>query len=164
MLAKTFNLLALALVAVAVALPTAAASSSKQLTRAQIARLGAQTEAAGFTAFTRYLGGHDMPAASRADLAGRTEAKGYLALQPQPQSGSADDLARLDARTEAAGFRAIARYEVASAEPQLVVATSRRFALRDAFVGAAVAASLLLLAAAGTIAIRRRTSRPLAAR
>jgi hypothetical protein len=134
MLAKTFNTLALALVAVALAAPTAGASSSKQLTRAQIARLGAQTEAAGFTAITRYLVSRD--AASLADLAARTEAKGY---------------------------KAITRYQVVSAEPQLVASTSPGFAWRDAFVGAAVAAALLLLAAAGAIAIRRRMSRPLTA-
>jgi hypothetical protein len=129
MLAKTFKPLALALVAVAVAAPTAGASSSKQLTKAQIARLGARTEAAGFIALTRYLVQRAAPAA---DLAGRTEAKGYAA---------------------------ITRYEVATAEPQLVVPTSRGFAWRDAFVGAAVAAALLLLAAAGAIAISPRRLR-----
>jgi hypothetical protein len=136
MLAKTLTLLALTLVTVAVAVPTAGASGSKQLTKTQIARLGAQTEADGFIALTRYLVRRDVATPSLADLAARTEAKGY---------------------------EAITRYKVATAEPQLVVATSRGFAWRDAFVGAAVAAALLLLATAGAIAIRRRTSRPLTA-
>jgi hypothetical protein len=135
MLEKTSKALVLGLLAVAVAVPTAGASSSKQLARAQIARLGAQTEAAGFTALTRYLVSRD--AALLADLGGRTEAKGY---------------------------EAITRDQVAAAEPQLVAAASRGFAWRDAFVGAAVAAALLLLAAAGAIAVSRRTSGPLAAR
>jgi hypothetical protein len=89
-------------------------------------------------------------------LSAKTEAKGFLALQPKPV-----DVAQLGAQTEAKGYRAIARYQEQLAAPRSVpfvtdtlapgggtVASAPPavgFDWVDAGIGAAATAGLLLV-------------------
>jgi hypothetical protein len=141
MFASRSKLIALGLLVAAVAAPTALAESP----------LAAKTEAAGFTAITRYLVQHAAQSDTSA-LAAKTEAKGFLALQPKPV-----DVAQLGAQTEAKGYRAIVRYqEQLAASPVTVSSSSSGFDWGDAFVGAGMTIGVFLLGAAAAITVRRR--------
>ena len=140
MFASRSKWIALGLVVAAVAAPTALAESP----------LAAKTEAAGFTAITRYLVQHASQ--SDAALAAKTEAKGFLALQPKPV-----DIAQLGAQTEAKGYRAIVRYqEQLAASPVTVSSPSSGFDWGDALIGAGMTIGVFLLGAAAAITARRR--------
>jgi hypothetical protein len=141
MFASRSKWIALGLVVSAVAAPTARAESP----------LAGKTEAAGFTAITKYL----VQRASQSDtsaLAAKTEAKGFLALQPKPL-----DVAQLGAQTEAKGYRALVRYQVQlAASPVKVSSPSNGFDWGDAFIGSGMTIGVFLLGAAAAITVRRR--------
>ena len=142
MFASRSKWIALGLVVAAVVAPAALAESP----------LAGKTEAAGYTAMTtRYL----VQQAAQSDtsaLAAKTEAKGFLALQPKPV-----DVAQLGAQTEAKGYRAIVRYqEQLAASPVTVSSPSSGFDWGDAFIGAAMTIGVFLLGAAAAITVRRR--------
>jgi hypothetical protein len=119
MFASRSKWIALGLVVAAVAAPAALAESP----------LAAKTEAAGFTAITRYLVQHAAQSDTSA-LAGKTEAKGY---------------------------RAIVRYqEQLAASPVTVSSPSSVFDWGDAFIGAGMTIGVFLLGAAAAITVRRR--------
>jgi hypothetical protein len=127
MFGSTLKLLAVAIVAVGVAAP--AAHGSTELSPAQISRLGARTEAVGFTAISRYL----------------------------VDRGSSADTATLAARSEAKGYRALVRYQeqrAVTAEP--VRSSASQFAWSDALAGAGFTAGVFLLGAAAALMFRRR--------
>ena len=133
--------IAVGLVVAAVAAPTALAGSP----------LAGKTEAAGFTAITQYLVQHASESDTAA-LAARTEAKGFLALQPKPI-----DIAQLGAQTEAKGYRALVRYQEQLAASQVTEsASSSGFDWGDAFIGVGMTTGVFLLGAAAAITLRRR--------
>src|SRR3984893_9395100 len=108
MFSKFVKTIALAVVVAAVAAPFAQAV----LTASQTSRLGAQTEAAGYLAITKYLVDNSL-SADVAALGARTEAKGFIALSRYLVTAgglSAADVSRLGAQTEAQGYRAINTY------------------------------------------------------
>jgi hypothetical protein len=140
MFANRSKWIALGLVVAAVAAPTALAESP----------LAAKTEAAGFTAITRYLVQHAAQSDTSA-LAAKTEAKGFLALQPKPV-----DVAQLGAQTEAKGYRAIVRYQEQLAASPVTPSSSSGFDWGDALIGAGMTIGVFLLGAAAAITVRRR--------
>jgi hypothetical protein len=114
----------------AVTAPVALGSPSTRLSPADVSRLGARTEAVGFTAITRYL----------------------------VEGSSAADTAALGARSEAKGYRALIRYQEqqAASGAERVQPSSRRFAWGDALAGAGLTAGVFLLGAAAALMVRRR--------
>jgi len=91
-------------------------------------------------------------ALAESPLGAKTEAKGFLALQPKPV-----DVAQLGAQTEAKGYRAIVRYqEQLAASPATVSSPSSGFDWGDAFIGAGMTIGVFLLGAAAAITVRRR--------
>jgi hypothetical protein len=141
MFASRSKWIALGLVVSAVAAPTALAESP----------LAGKTEAAGYTAITKYLVQRAAQSETSA-LAAKTEAKGFLALQPKPV-----DVAQLGAQTEAKGYRALVRYQVQlAASPVRVSSPSSGFDWGDAFIGSGMTIGVFLLGAAAAITVRRR--------
>jgi hypothetical protein len=130
-------------VVAAVGAPTAAADSP----------LGAKTEAAGYTAITKYLVRHAAQADTAA-LGAQTEAKGFLALQPKRVA----DVSQLGARTEAKGYRAIVRYQVQLAASPVISSPSNGFDWGDGLIGSGMTIGVFLIGAAAALAVRRRQS------
>jgi hypothetical protein len=112
-----------------------------------------RTEAKGYLAISHYLATRNQSS----DLAGRTEAKGYLGISNYLATrNQAPDLA---GGTEAKGYKAISNYlanrpSVTAAEVRLV---QPGFDWGDAGIGAAMTAGIFLLGgAAAVFALRRR--------
>jgi hypothetical protein len=128
MFGSTLKLLAVAMVAALIAGPAALGSGSTKLSPAQISRLGARTEAAGFISISRYL----------------------------VERGSSADTATLAARSEAKGYRALVRYQVQRAAAAEPVGSSSDFMWGDALAGAGVTSGVFLLVAAAVLMVRGR--------
>ena len=121
---------AVAVASAALAAPIAQAGAAS-LTPAQTARLGAETEAIGFTNITRYLVQHGE----------RTAAP----------NGS---------QTEAAGFKALARYQVEHAAETPVQTSAAGFAWGAALIGAALATGALLILGVAIATAQKRKMQP----
>jgi hypothetical protein len=107
----------------------APALGSTKLSPAEISRLGARTEAAGFTAVTRYL----------------------------VDRASSADAAMLAARTEAQGYRALVRYQMQRAVTAGTIETSSSaFAWADALAGAGITAGVFMFGTAAALMVRER--------
>ena len=92
------------------------------------------------------------------DPAGRTEAKGYLAIANylatrSPVVAQASDLA---GRSEAKGYLGISNYLASQGSTEVAAVQTSSFHWGDAGIGAALAAGLFLLGAAGGLFLRRR--------
>ena len=142
------------LTAILIVVALLAAASGRAGTASDSA-LGAKTEAADFNAIARYLAQRDEQVLSPAQVAilgARTEARGFLALQPNPV-----DVAQLGAKTEAKGYIAIARYqEQHAAPPMQVQEPSPGFSWHDSLIGAALSTGLFLLGGAAALTLRHR--------
>ena len=164
MLANSAKMIAAALAVAASVAPAAHGASPAKLSPAQTSRLGAQTEAAGYTAITKYL----VARSSSPDVTGlgaQTEAKGFIALSRYLVTRSATglspaDVSRLGGQTEAQGYRALNTYHAQQATGAQTAAPSAGFAWRDALIGAAFTAGLFLLGAAAALLLRRRHTLP----
>jgi hypothetical protein len=172
---------ALAVSSVALAASIAQASSTAPLTAEQTARLGAQTEATGYSGLSRYAearstdqlaqAGAQTEAtgytriaqylqqrdASQADLAGQTEAAGYTGISAYLVAHAADQAAEAAAQTEATGYKAINSYLLQrDSTPTVAAGSSASFQWTDAGIGSAVTLGVALLAVAAALAIRSR--------
>jgi hypothetical protein len=162
--ANSSKMIAAALAVAAFVVPVAQGAGSAKLSPAQTSRLGAQTEAAGYTALTKYLvarsSGPDI-----AQLGAQTEAKGFIALSrylvARSATGlSAADVSRLGGQTEAQGYRALNTYLAQQAAGSQTSTSAAGFAWRDALIGAAFTTGLFLLGAAAALLLRRRHALP----
>jgi hypothetical protein len=163
MLANCSKIIAAALAVAAFVVPVAQGGTSAKLSPAQTSRLGAQTEAAGWAAITKYLVGHGGEAGAK--LGGQTEAKGFIALNRYMVTRfagglSTADVSRLGGQTEAQGYRAIDTYRAQQAAGSPTPASSAGFVWRDAVIGAAFTAGLFLLGGAAGLILRRRHALP----
>jgi hypothetical protein len=97
-------------------------------------------------------------ALAESPLAAKTEAAGYTAIaQYLVQHAAQSDTSALAAATEAKGYRAIVRYqEQLAASPVTVSLPSSGFDWGDAFIGAGMTIGVFLLGAAAAITVRRR--------
>jgi hypothetical protein len=123
--------------------------------------LAGRTEAKGYRGITNYLTHRDtLSQAEVARLGAITEAKGFLGLA-RVQASAPVDVARLAAHTEATGYIGLTRYLVASAAPQPASVASETFAWGDAGIGAAVGGGVfLLLGIAAAVGVQRRHTLP----
>jgi hypothetical protein len=145
------KIIAPALVAAAVAAPIAQAGTGAS-------DPAGQTEAKGYLGISNYLATRKPVVAQAPDLAGQTEAKGYLGISNylatrKPVVAQASDLA---GQTEAKGYLGISNYLASHGSTEVAAAQTSSFHWGDAAIGAALAAGLFLLGAAGGLFLRRR--------
>src|SRR5438128_9483373 len=145
------KIIAPALVAAAVAAPIAQAGPGGS-------DPAGRTEAKGYLAIANYLATRSPVVAQAPDLAGRTEAKGYMAIANylatrSPVVAQASDLA---GRSEAKGYLGISNYLASQGSTEVAAVQTSSFHWGDAGIGAALAAGLFLLGAAGGLFLRRR--------
>ena len=145
------KIIAPALVAAAVAAPIAQAGPGTS-------DPAGQTEAKGYLAIANYLATRNQSPAQAPDLAGQTEAKGFLAISRylatrNPVVAQAPDLA---GQTEAKGYLGISNYLASQSPTEAAVVQPTSFQWGDAAIGAALAAGVFLLGAAGGLFFRRR--------